>query len=163
MLSAPAPISAKRGVLYTPRNKEPTARGRSLESRESEKDLRALVNNLSSQGHTVAKGIHGILGCSNRAAVSRSREGILPPDTALGYCVQFWWPHFKMAMEKLKRAEKRTRKIIQGLQKNARALHGSLCFKGKTDSSAGEKGSPSIGKGKPKPEKFSPAIWHLWG
>ncbi|PKU29740.1 hypothetical protein llap_19956 [Limosa lapponica baueri] len=57
-----------------------------LESSSKEKDLGVLVDNrmpMNQQCALVAKKANGILGCIKKSVTSRSREVILPLDSAL--------------------------------------------------------------------------------
>jgi len=62
-----------------------------------------------------------ILGCIKRSMASRSREVILPLYSALvrshlEYCIQLWSPQHRKDMGLLKQVQKRTMKMIRGLE-----------------------------------------------
>ena len=61
------------------------------------------------------------LGCINRSIVSKSRKVLVPLYSALArphleHCVQSWTPHFKKDANKLEQVQKRTTRIIRGLE-----------------------------------------------
>ena len=90
----------------------------------SEKDLGIVVDhklNMSQQGDVATKKTNAILGCINRSTVSKSCKVLIPLYSALirphlESCVQFWKPHLKKDAEKLEQVQRRTTRMIRGLE-----------------------------------------------
>ncbi|CAM4523556.1 unnamed protein product [Lepidochelys kempii] len=95
-----------------------------LEATEEEKDLGVLVDHRmtkSRQCDMAMKKANAVLGCIKQSISSRDKEVLVPLYKALvrphlEYCVQFWSPMFKKDEFKLEQVQRRTTRMIRGME-----------------------------------------------
>ncbi|CAM5130663.1 unnamed protein product [Natator depressus] len=95
-----------------------------LEVTEEEKDLGVLVDHRMTMSHQcdmAVKKANGVLRCIRRGISSRDKEVLVPLYKAmvrphLECCVQFWSPMFKKDEFKLERVQRRSTKMIRGME-----------------------------------------------